>query len=185
MRTFIAIDLDEGIKKELAALVEELRPFGKNVRWVGPGGMHLTLKFLGETSDSGFQEACGALQQIIGRHPAFSLVLKSTGVFPPGRRDPRVLWVGVEDNPSLIELQADVERGLEKLGTEKEKREYHPHLTIGRVRFPSRLDALLAEFEKSRGRPFGGMRVSRVAFFQSILKPSGAEYTVLAEFRLK
>jgi 2'-5' RNA ligase len=93
--------------------------------------------------------------------------------------------VGVEDNPSLIALQADVELGLEKLGWEKEKREYHPHLTIGRVKFPSRLDALLAEFEKSRDRSFGGMRVSRVTFFQSVLKPSGAEYSALAEFRLK
>jgi 2'-5' RNA ligase len=184
MRTFIAIDLDEGIKKELAALVEELRPLGKNVRWVNPSGMHLTLKFLGETSAPQFQDACGALEQVIGRHPAFSLALKSTGVFPPGRRDPRVLWVGVEDNPNLIALQADVELGLEKLGWEKEKREYHPHLTIGRLRFPSHLAVLMAEFGKSRARSFGGMSVSRVAFFQSVLKPSGAEYSILAEFQL-
>lgn len=185
MRTFIAIDLEEGIKKELAALVEEIRPLGKNVRWVTPAGMHLTLKFLGEISVPDSRDVCGTVEQIVGQHPTFALVLKGRGVFPPGRRDPRVLWVGVEDNPSLIELQADVERGLEKLGWEREKRDYHPHLTIGRVKFPSRLDALLAEFEKNRGRSFGEMRVLRLTFFQSTLKPWGAEYSVIAEFNLK
>ncbi len=185
MRTFIAIDLDDGIKKELTALVEEFRPLGKNVRWVSLAGMHLTLKFLGEIAAPASQEVCRTVEQIAGRHPAFPLVLKGTGVFPPGRRDPRVLWVGVAENPSLVGLQADVERGLEELGWEKEKREYHPHLTLGRVKFPSRLDALLAEFEKNRDRSFGGMQVLRVTFFQSTLKPSGAEYSVLAEFRLQ
>jgi len=185
MRTFIAIDLDEAIKKELTALVEELRPLGKNVRWVNPAGMHLTLKFLGEISDQDSRDVCAAVEEIASRHQAFQLALKGTGVFPPGRQDPRVLWVGAENNPGLTELQADVEQGLEKLGWEREKREYHPHLTLGRVKFPSRLDALLSEFEKSRSRSFGEMRVLRLTFFQSTLKPSGAEYSVLAEFKLK
>jgi len=185
MRTFIAIDLDGAIKKELAALVEELRPLGKNIRWVKPAGMHLTLKFLGEISDQQARDVCASAKEIAGRHQAFHLALKSTGVFPPGRRDPRVLWVGAENNPGLIGLQADVDRGLERLGWEREKREYHPHLTLGRVKFPSRMDAFLAEFEKNRDRAFGEMRVLRVTFFQSILKPSGAEYSILAEFALK
>jgi 2'-5' RNA ligase len=185
MRTFIAIDLDETIKKNLETMVDEVRPLGKNIRWVSPAGMHLTLKFLGETAESDFQGVCRAVERVAGRHTSFPLALTGTGVFPPGGRNPRVLWVGVENNPNLVELQADVERGLEELGWEREKRTYHPHLTLGRVKFPSPCDALLAELEKRRGRTFGTMRVLKLTIFQSVLKPSGAEYSILAEFSLK
>ncbi len=53
MRTFIAIDLDAGLKASLEALVGELGrvPDSRSVRWVGTGGMHLTLKFLGEVAE--------------------------------------------------------------------------------------------------------------------------------------
>ncbi len=73
---------------------------------------------------------------------------------------------------------------MEKLGFPREKRPFHPHLTLGRVRFPTRLDLLIQELDKHRGRRFGEMRVEQFTFFQSTLRPSGAEYTVLKEFCL-
>jgi len=73
---------------------------------------------------------------------------------------------------------------MEKQGFARENRPFHPHLTLGRVKFPARLDLLIQEMNKNQGRRFGEMRVERVTFFQSTLRPSGAEYTVLKEFRL-
>jgi len=184
MRTFIAIDLDESLKRALETLVGELRPLAKSVRWVGVAGMHLTLKFLGEISEADSARVSSVLGEIAPRHPNFELVLEGTGVFPPGRRDPRVLWVGMASGPPLLALQEDIEREMEKLGFEREKRRFHPHLTLGRVKFPSRLDLLVQEMGKRQGQKFGGMRVRKFTFFQSTLKPSGAEYTVLKEFFL-
>ncbi len=184
MRTFIAIDLDDGLKRALETLVGELRPLATSVRWVGAAGMHLTLKFLGEIKEADAARISAALEKVAPRHRVFALVLQSTGAFPPGRMDPRVLWVGVASGPPLLAFQEDIEREMEKLGFEREKRPFHPHLTLGRVKFPSRLDLLIQEMRKHQDQRFGEMRVQRFTFFQSTIKPSGAEYTVLKEFSL-
>jgi len=184
MRTFIAIDLDDSLKRALETLAGELRPFGGSVRWVGAAGMHLTLKFLGEIAEPDAARVSSVLEEVAPRHRIFALVLEGTGAFPPGRRDPRVLWVGVAPGPPLLALQEDIEREMEKLGFEREKRPFHPHLTLGRVKFPSRLDLLVQEMRKHQDQKFGEMSVQEFTFFQSTLKPSGAEYAVLKEFRL-
>jgi 2'-5' RNA ligase len=184
MRAFIAIDLDTILKTNLAAFIDDLRPLGDDVRWVRLPGMHLTLKFLGEIAEGNVGKIAGLLEKIAGNHPNFNLRLIGTGVFPPGKRAPRVLWIGIAENPQLFALQADVDRQLEILGFEREKRDYHPHLTIGRVKTPSRLEKLLTELAGSGVRSFGEMNVHKLTLFQSLLKPSGAEYRALAEFRL-
>jgi 2'-5' RNA ligase len=92
--------------------------------------------------------------------------------------------VGTAPAPPLLALQEDIEAEMEKLGCERESRRFHPHLTLGRVRFPSHLDPLIQELRKYQEHKFGEMRVEKFTFFQSTLKPSGAEYTVLKEFCL-
>lgn len=185
MRTFIAIDLDSQLKKNLAALIDELRPNGKNVRWVSAEAMHLTMKFLGEIADRDVARTASTLENIVKNHKPFLLKLLGTGWFPPGRKDPRVLWVGVQGDPSLKVLQEDTESAMERLGFAREKREFHPHLTLGRVKFPSRFEPLLLELEKRQNAAYGEMQVRKITFFKSTLKPSGAEYSVLSEFQLK
>jgi 2'-5' RNA ligase len=184
MRTFIAIDLDESLKRALETLAGELKPLARSVRWVGAAGMHLTLKFLGEISEADEARISSVLEETAPRHRVFSLALEGTGTFPPGRREPRVLWVGVVRVPPLLALQEDVEKEMAKLGFEREKRPFQPHLTLGRVKSPSRLDPLVQELRKHQDQRFGEMSVQRFMFFQSTLQPSGAEYTVLKEFRL-
>lgn len=184
MRTFIAIDLDEALKESLAAFIEELRPLARNVRWVGAPGMHLTLKFLGEIAEADVPGISSALEDIGRRQRPFPLVLKGTGAFPPGRRIPRVFWVGVAPVPALISLQEEIEKEMGKRGFEREKRPYHPHLTLGRVKFPAPLDPLNLALQRHKERLFGEMNVRRFVFFRSVLRPSGAEYTILKETAL-
>jgi len=185
MRTFIAIDFDESLKRTLESFTGELKPLTSSVRWVGTAGMHLTLKFLGEVSEASAAQISSILEEVASRHQVFPLVLQGTGTFPPGRRQPRVLWVGVVPGPQLLAFQEDIECEMEKLRFEREKRPFNPHLTLGRVKSPSRLDALVQEMEKHRERHFGEMSVQKFIFFQSILRPSGAQYTVLKEFALR
>ena len=184
MRTFIAIDLDAPLKEKLESLVRELAPLAPNVRWVQGAGMHLTLKFLGETPDEKAAAIGEALRSIAGRSPRFSLRLRELGAFPPGRRQPRIIWVGAHGGPPLAALQKDIESAAAGFGYEPEQREFHPHLTIGRVKFPGRMDRLLEEMAKQKERDFGEMEAVRVTFFRSVLSPGGAEYSVLGEFSL-
>jgi 2'-5' RNA ligase len=185
MRTFIAIDLGSEIKERLSLLIENLNKLSQNVRWVNHEGMHLTLKFLGEIDPERVRPVENVLKDITEQYHPFPLRLKGTGWFPPGKKNPRVFWVGIETETSLLSLQSQLENSLEKLGFPKEERDFHPHLTLGRVKMPSGLHQILSELEKQKETHYGEMTVCKVTFYQSMLKPSGAEYKVLSEFELK
>jgi len=185
MRTFIAIDLSPEIKARLSALVERLAPLSRDIKWVRQDSMHLTLKFLGEVDDRQAARVEELLQTIAPKNEAVPMTFKGTGTFPPGSKSPRVLWVGAEAGPSLVPLQEEVEGGCEKLGFAREGRPFRPHLTLGRVKSRSGLGPVLREFEQSRDESFGEMLVRRLTFFQSRLRPGGAEYTILREFPFK
>jgi 2'-5' RNA ligase len=185
MRTFIAIDLDPEIKKTLSLLVDDLDKGHKNIRWVKPEGMHLTLKFLGEIGREKVTEIENILKIVSIKYRPFLLKFKGTGSFPPGMKNPRVLWVGIEEEETLRALQAQLEGELEKLGFPRERRHFHAHLTLGRVKSISNLKETLSLLEKYRDRNFGEMKAEKISFIQSTLKPTGAEYSTLSEFELK
>lgn len=185
MRTFIAIELDPEVKKSLTDFLARLKQLGpKNISWVRQEGMHLTLKFLGEIDETQVTPIKDVLNSILKNYSRFPMAVTGTGFFPSNPKYLRVLWVGVEEQPALMSLQLELESGLEKMGFLREKRAFHPHLTLGRVRVPSNLKEILDEMENHKNSTFGDMSVQKITFFQSTLKPSGAEYTVLAEFSL-
>jgi 2'-5' RNA ligase len=183
MRVFVAIELDPGVKKTVGDFVQNIRRTGAAVKWINPGGMHLTLKFLGEVDPGTLRSIEEEIRKAASLSSKFPLVLEGTGSFPSGRR-PRVLWIGVRDEPALAALQASLEKGLGSLGFPPEERPFRPHLTVGRVKGPAGLAGAVEELEKSREVRFGEMAVEKLTLFQSILKPEGAVYRALAEFTL-
>lgn len=188
MRTFIAVNLDQELKEMLSQLIEELKrldPARKSVRWVNQQAMHLTLKFLGEIDEKMAKPIETALERVSDGTKTFSMKITGTGYFPPDKRNPRVLWLGIEDEESLKILQSRLEEEMEKLGFPKEKRKFHPHLTLGRVKIPSNLREIMLQLEKYGSQKFGEMEVRKIIFFKSVLKPTGAEYSVLSEFKFK
>ncbi|NIO48016.1 MAG: RNA 2',3'-cyclic phosphodiesterase [Candidatus Aminicenantes bacterium] len=185
MRTFIAINLDPEIKKTLSLLIDELDKGHENVRWVKHEGMHLTLKFLGEIGKENVPEIEDVLKMISNKYYSFSLKFIGTGSFPPGMKNPRVLWIGIEEEETLRALQYQLEGELEKLGFPRERRKFHAHLTLGRVKSLSNIKETLSLLEQYRDRNFGEMKADKISFIQSTLKPTGAEYSVLSEFELK
>lgn len=185
MRTFVAIELDKIIKDSLSALIRELDTAGRSIRWVKSHGMHLTLKFLGDISRDKITEVESVLGNIAKDYPAFPLSLAGTGTFPPGARVPRIVWVGIGESETLRMIQTRVENELQKIHFPREKRKYHPHLTLGRVRGPHNLETVLKTLSQYKEADFGGMTVNKITLFKSTLKPTGAEYTVLSEHRLE
>ncbi len=184
MRTFIAVNLDINIKTNISELIRELNGGNKSIRWVKPQGMHLTLKFIGEVTEKKVSQIKDVLDQSMKDYPPFELNLRGTGSFPPKAKFPRVLWVGVEPNETLRKIQARLENEMGKLQFPREKREFHPHLTLGRIKNPKNLDSVLSLLQDKEKEDFGKMIVNKVTFFQSTLKPTGAEYSVLSEHKL-
>lgn len=190
IRTFIAIELDENLKSCLTKLQEQLKgeaPQG-SVRWVRPEGIHLTLKFLGDVPASRIEGITQALQKSCRGVAPFSLSCSELGCFP-NLKHPNVVWVGVqEETGTLAQLQKAIEENLASLGYPAEKRQFSPHLTLGRVQkrvSASDLRRLGELVGTSKVGTLGQMEVRSVSLMRSDLRPDGAVYTRLAEVELE
>jgi 2'-5' RNA ligase len=191
LRAFIAVPLTSAVRDELVRIQQSFSHARDRsvVRWVRPEGIHLTLKFLGDVPAEAVPKIEAALGAVSRNAPAFDIRIGGTGCFPNPRR-PRVIWVGV-DEPSgrLLRLQRAVEEGLYVVGFPPERRRFTPHLTLGRInrRATQRDRARVGEYASSDacGEDVGTMPVDHFALIRSFLKPTGAEYTTLATFRLR
>jgi len=184
VRAFIAIDLSADIKDNLAALVNHLKPLAKNIKWTARENYHLTLKFLGEISESEMEDVKKSLNEITDRHQSFTLRFKGTGSFPPGSNRMRIIWAGLTEVERLLALQEEIENELGKKGFPRENRPFSPHLTIGRSKQPEKQERLASELAKNSQLELGSMEVREIIFFQSILHPEGPEYRVLSRHPL-
>jgi RNA 2',3'-cyclic 3'-phosphodiesterase len=165
-RLFVAIDIPEEIKAALTQFTRELPA----ARWVPADQLHLTLRFIGDAGPHAFAAIKGALSGI-QFHP-FQLVLHGTGHFPPGKH-PRVLWVGVDANPRLMELYQDLELALADVGIPPEERPFSPHLTLARLKTSA--PAAVSSFETQHGDlVFAPFEVREVILYSSVLTNQGA-----------
>ena len=180
MRAFIAIDLPENIRAALREKQSAFRLAGSDATWVQPQGIHLTLKFLGEISDSKLTEICEALKKL-GGFESFTIGVKGFGFFPDARR-PRVFWAGVEAPAGLLSLAERVEKAMQNIGFAGEKRAFQPHLTLARFRAPQPQPSLQALLSQQRVHDLGSFDVSEFFLFESKLSPRGAEYRKVERF---
>jgi 2'-5' RNA ligase len=182
MRLFIAIPLPNGARDETVAALRRLKERDWPVRWVRDEGLHLNLKFFGEVTSDRVDAIVELLEFATAGMAPIGMTLSSAGVFPTPRQ-PRVIYLGVESEPSLELLQDRVERGAEKLGFPPEGRPYRPHITLGRVREGHRLpNGWLADLE--RIGPGGSFLADRVVLFESQVGPAGPTYRVSREVLL-
>ena len=187
LRLFVAIDLPEDVREALRRLQTDLRRDDlPGLRWTRPEGVHLTLKFLGETPATSLAAIEGALARAVRGVPAFRLALGAPGTFG-GRRGPRVLWVDVEGElQPLLRLQAAVERELAAVGFAPEERKFSPHLTLARVPQPPPpgLAERLSRALTAVATPQGEFRATELLLMRSRLQPGGAVYSRVAAFPL-
>ena len=186
LRLFIAINLPEDLLDTLTVTQRQLQRklTAYPLRWSRPEGIHLTLKFLGDTDPDRIPDISEALQRIAAKHAPFELPVGGLGMFPNTRR-PSVLWVGVNDEDHrLRHLAADVDKAMAKLGWQREKRPFSGHLTLARVkkqagnrdrRALGEAVTALSGYDK-----LGVLPVQRIHLMRSQLRPDGAIYTAIS-----
>lgn len=184
MRTFIAIEIPDAVKQEMAEAQEQLKRSGVEAGWTRPGGIHLTLKFLGEVPEARIEEVKTALVEAVEGKDGFRLEVSGAGAFP-NVRNPRVVWIGVAgDLEKLTVLQSSVEQAMNGIGFEPEDRKFAPHLTLGRIKFVKSRDAWQRAFDTIKDVRLQEFDVAAVSLMKSDLKPSGAVYTEIAKVEL-
>ncbi|NQT72208.1 MAG: RNA 2',3'-cyclic phosphodiesterase [Chloroflexi bacterium] len=188
IRAFIAIELPDEVKNELSEILYKLKPGReKAVKWVNPNSIHLTLKFLGNIPEERIVDITHAIAKASSLTFPFNLELKGLGAFP-NLKSPRVVWVGIGgDLPIITNLQRQIDQSLIPLGFSPEKRDFSPHLTLGRVRDKTskneryELGKTVESLEIPKSASFSADRFS---LMQSTLTNNGAIYSQIEAFML-
>ena len=191
-RLFVAIPLPDAVKALVDGLIARFEGNEWPIRWIGSESAHLTLHFLGATAPERAELLRLGFSAPIASLHAFTLVTGRLGVFPD-RRDPRVLWLGLNGETSALEaLHHGLGKRLTSLGFEIESQRFHPHITLGRLReqangqvvtsIRTALDdpAIAAVLADAAER----FTVDRVILYRSLLKGGATRHDPIGTYRL-
>ena len=183
LRLFIAIETPTDIRPQLGAIRDHLKSSNAGVKWESDEKLHVTLKFLGNTDDQLLPQIVYTIEGVGQRSAPLEVRYKGVGCFP-NPTSPRVIWIGVEDQKdNLNPVQREIESSLIHLGFEREEKEFHPHVTLGRVKGTSGINSLLRTMESItfESQP---VTIREIALIKSELHPEGSIYTTLKRIPL-
>jgi RNA 2',3'-cyclic 3'-phosphodiesterase len=175
-RLFTALEIPASIAQSLGMMRGGL----PGARWIDPENYHLTLRFIGDIDDALARDIAGLLGRV--RRQSFQLHLDGLSSF--GGRKPRAVVAAAAPVAPLMELQAEQERLLQRLGLEPEGRKYTPHVTLARLRDSS--SRQVADYLSARGHfRSSSFEVSRFVLFSSRASVGGGPYVVEADYPLQ
>lgn len=178
-RLFVALLPPGSVRTELAALAAPLA----GTRWTPADALHLTLRFIGETTAEKQAAMETALARV--RVEPFILPVAGVGLFP-SRGPSKVLWAGVGNaHPRLFQLRKQVDEALLSVDLTLEVRSFHPHFTLARLDDSYEPKALAKFTEQHRDFEAPPFRVADFQLLASELAPGRpAAYRSLRTFAL-
>ncbi len=180
-RLFVAAEIPRKIVEEIINRRDGV--FGNSkIKWEPKEKLHLTLKFLGETDTAKIPGIKTAIEKAISGVDEVPTAFTRFGVFYRNGQ-PKILWAGFEATEELLNLHFKIEKELENLGFERERRKYKPHLTLSRLKGYEDINKIRElgklEFEKK------DFNIDKIILFKSELKPTGSVYYKIESFELK
>jgi len=186
IRTFIAIEVSQQIKYNLAKIRKLLNQLKQNghVKMSIPkvDNLHLTLQFLGQTPLDCLELIESNVKNAVQGIDAFELKICGVGAFP-NLNHPKILWAGVEKTNELNILREKVVGSTADLPLKTASANYYPHLTLARVKKPS-LPILQKLIKEQSDSKFGTLKVNSLSLIKSELTQSGSIYTEICNWPL-
>ena len=171
------IPLLEGLRRQLA--------HEKRINWVKPEHIHLTLKFIGNTPNEDIPKIIDGVGEMLRSHKSFTMDFNRTGIFG-SRYAPRVLWLGMQNTPQeLYELEEDTLSTFDKLGYLRDRQNFVPHITLGRIKELCEKQYFQKVVAATEQKSYIKQDVNEIILFQSILRPEGAFYKEIKKFELR
>jgi 2'-5' RNA ligase len=168
-RLFTGLEIPSRVAQSLAMMRGGL----PGARWIDPENYHLTLRFIGDIDDALARDIASLLGQV--QRTAFDLHLDGLSSF--GGRKPRAVVAAAAAGQALMELQAEHERLLQRVGLEPEGRKFTPHVTLARLRDSS--SRQVADYLAARGHYRSvSFPIARFVLFSSRSSVGGGPYVV-------
>ena len=183
MRMFLALDINESTRRELAQLKTLLTKQikGCKANWVTPENLHVTLKFLGDVEDSKINDVCTAVDEVARRFEPIEFDVKGVAALP-NRGGLRMFWADVsEPSDQMAKLFKEIELALQPLGFDRERRTFCPHITLARINHIADVSLARQAVAKLTEKEFGRVRPDCVTIYTSTLTRQGPIYTPMAK----
>lgn len=181
MRTFVALDLPENIKEDVAGVINNFSsscPFGVN--WVPQENLHITFQFIGETKEEDIHDIAEFLETNFSELSALLFTNSKLEILPG--RDPKIIWISLENNDSLIQkISKRLKSKLRQMGYKIDSRRLRFHITLGRIK--KRLPENMVEQILTTELKIDGFEVSEASLYKSLLKPQGPRYIEIINFK--
>ncbi|MFA6215117.1 MAG: RNA 2',3'-cyclic phosphodiesterase [Patescibacteria group bacterium] len=180
-RVFIAINLSEEVKTQLAEFLSLTKKINSNpvIRYVKTKGLHLTLHFLGYLTEEQISQVKEIIKNQAKNFAQTGLITEKIDAFP-NLEKPRIIFLAARQTrgENLANLQLNLGRAIEKIGLELDHRLWHAHLTLARIVSPCQFKT------KNLIVPKIEIPVKSIELMESQLLGSGAEYKILASYTL-
>ncbi len=180
MRLFVGIPIPASAR---AALWNRWKETAKTInseariRAVDPSLYHITLKFIGEVPEGNVRKIASALESV--EFTGYTVELAGIGGFPSPRHA-RVIWAGVRRGAGEIRRIHDaVDAALGKVGLREEMQEFHPHVTLARVKNG------YVDVGRSDNEAIAEFTATAFALFRSVLTPEGPHYSIIKRYGVK
>ena len=183
-RLFLAIKIlpDENMLSIFDSIKRSLN-FSK-VRWVDPNNFHLTIKFFGETPDDAIEVVNRVIRKSIESVKSFDIELSNTGIFG-SNYNPRIIWFGITENEKFQKIAQDIIINLDTAGFIKDRQNFVPHLTVGRIKNIVDKKLFNEMIIKVKNIYFQKIIVDEIYLYESILTAKQPIYKIVETFRLK
>ncbi|MDQ7815998.1 MAG: RNA 2',3'-cyclic phosphodiesterase [Melioribacteraceae bacterium] len=179
IRTFIALEIPDFILDEILKIRDSVIMHNEKYSWESKDKLHVTIKFLGDTEENQVKKILLGLSELVPVYQKFYLELSYCGFFK-SNGIPRILWAGLKENLELEKFVNEIDILCSGFGLEREKRRFHPHITLLRIKNENMIPNLKPlENYKLPDITFTG---EKITIFQSMLTKTGSIYKPIESF---
>ena len=185
IRTFVAVDVSPSIRASAARLMKELEASGAGYRWCQPENLHVTLNFLGDVLENETPQVCRLVAQACQDVTAFPIEVSQLDCLPKWEK-PRVIWLRVTEGADrLADLSDRIANRLEEMRFPRERLDYQPHMTLGRIQRGGHWNQALQDTcQQYKSHLAGGCIINQVIVYSSFLDRTGPSYTPMSRIAL-
>lgn len=184
IRNFIAIPIRDDIKNEILLYLSEYKKSNRNIKWVNNDNYHITLFFASASTKEEIERIGKIMREEIAVLKKFVLRVGGIGVFPNVKKT-RVFWVGVKTDEVLFNFRKKILNRINKDIVKDNQSNFHPHITIGRIKKGNLSDDLIYNIQNGNNKLFGEQIVDKIVHYKSELTQNGAIHSVINTYMLK